>query len=161
MNVICFLSLKDIAENVQFIDWQIIQYASPAIDILYNIFSSTDKELRDKEYDNLLVYYYKSLSRMVKLLGSNPNNLFTFENLKSEMKRCGNFALLMAPMLLQISQANSTEATNMDEMFDKMDKGETKQEFISGFSKEGQQEYNRRINDVLENIFKLGYYREI
>lgn len=98
---------------------------------------------------------------MVKLLGSDPDNLFTFDDLKSEMKRCGNFALVMAPISLQISQADATETTNMDEMFDQMDKGETKQEFISGLSVEGQQEYNRRINDVLEDIFELGYYRNL
>lgn len=160
--ILSYLSftIKDITEDLRFIDWQGIQYASPAIDLLYNIFSSTDKALRVKEYDNMLMCYHKSLAKMVKLLGSDPDNLFTFEDLKRELKRCGNFALLMAPMLIQISQADSSEAPSFDEMFDKMTKGETNQEFITGLSAKGQLQYDQQINGVVEHIIELGFYRK-
>lgn len=98
---------------------------------------------------------------MVKLLGSNPDALFTFDNLKSEMKRCGNFALLMGPMIIEISQANPSEASKLDEMFEKLNKGEAKQELVTGLSEQGQFEFNRRINVMVENIIQLDYYRKI
>lgn len=98
---------------------------------------------------------------MVELLGSNSHELFTFEDLKGEMKRCGNFALLMSPMLIQISQAELSGAPDFDDMFDKMTKGETNQEFITGLSTKGQLQYDQRMNEVLEQIIELGYYRKI
>lgn len=143
-------------------DWQSTRYVSPVIDIVYNLFPSTDKEFRDKEYDNLLKTYHKSLSNTVRLLGSNPDELFTFDDLQSELKKYGNFALLLAPIEIQIGQADSSELTNLDEMFDKMAKGEGRQEFITGLNEKAQSEYNRRLNGVFEDVVdNLGYYRKV
>lgn len=140
--------LKGVAEDVRFLDFQIIFFGSPAIDIFYNIFSSTDKNLRNKEYNNLIELYYESLSKTVKLLGSDPDELFTFENLLSELKRFGVYALLMAPMLLQVSLAHSNEISNMDEMFDKVAEGESTIDLVTSLSNERQSEYDRRLNEV-------------
>lgn len=102
---------------------------------------------------------------MVKLLGSNPNELFTFENLKAELKRCGNYALIMAPILLQISQADSSEITKLDEVFDKATTGaendDDKIDLITGLSDKGQLEFQRRLGDVFTDVIRFGYYRKI
>lgn len=153
-----FPQFQGAAEDIRCLDWQGIQYASPAIDLLYNIFTSTDKALRDKEYDNMLKYYHQSLCETVKSLGSNPDELFTLDNLKDELGKCGNYALIMAPMLLQNSLADSSEITNLDEMFDE---DEFTPELISGLSGQGKLEYDRRLNEVFEDICNLGYYRRI
>lgn len=142
-------------------DWQVIRYGSPAIDLLYNLFTSTDKALRDKEYDNVLHLYHKSLARTIKLLGSNPDELFTFDDLQTEMKRCGNYGLMLAPMLIQISQASSSQVTNLDEMCDKMADGGDAGGLVSGLTENGQAEYERRLNDVLEDVVQLGYYQKL
>lgn len=151
--------MKGAADDIRFLDFQIIFYGSPAIDIFYNIFSSTDKALRDKEYTNLIKLYHESLSKTVKLLGSDPDELFTFENLLSELKRFGVYALLMSPMLLQVSLAHSNEISNMDEMFDKVAEGESKINLVTELSSEGQSEYHRRLNEVFEDVIQLGYYQ--
>lgn len=129
--------------------------------MLYYLFSSTDKSLRDQEYDNLLALYYESLAKTVRLLGSNPDQLFTFENLKDELKRFGNFSLLMVPMIIEVSQAHSNEISKMDEMFNKAADGEGQINLITGLSGTGQQEYDRRINELLENIVNLGYFHQV
>lgn len=103
--------------------------------------------------------YHESLSKTVKLLGSDPEELFSFEDLLSELKRCGVYALLMSPMLLQVSLAHSNEISNMDEMFDKVAEGESKINLVTGLSSEGQSEYDRRLNEVFEDVIKLGYYQ--
>lgn len=154
--------MKDVAEDICLLDWQVIRYASPVIDLLYNIFTSTDQALRDKEYDNLLQLYYKSLSRTIKLLGSNPDELFTFDDLQSELKKYGIYALLMAPMLLQISQADSSDITNLDDMCDKMANGELEENtsLVKTLSETSQLEFERRLAGVVEDILKLGYYHQ-
>lgn len=131
------------------------------MDLLYNLFTTTDKALRDFEYDNLLKGYYESLSKTVRLLGSNPDELFTFENLHDELKICGNYALILAPMLLQITLADSSERTNLDEVFDKAANGEGSIELTSELSAETKKYYEQRLSEVIDDILNLGYYRKV
>lgn len=107
---------------------------------------------------NLIRLYHESLSKTVKLLGSDADKLFTYEDLQGELKRCGVYALMMAPLLLQVMQANSSEIPNIDEEFDKAANGESKIELVKGLSSGGQSEFDRRINEVYEDVIKLGYY---
>lgn len=156
-----FVLLKGSVVDIRILDWQVIRYSSPATDLVYNLFSSTDKALRDKEYDNLIALYHKSLCNTVKLLGSNPDKLFTLDNLKSELKRCGNFALITVPMIMQVSQADSSEITNMDEMIDKTAENGSELHLVTGLSDERQSEFGRRLNEMVEDIVRLGYYHKI
>lgn len=153
--------LQEVAEDIKILDWQVIRYISPAIDLLYNIFTSTDKALRVKEYDNLLETYHNSLSHMMKQLGSNPDELFTLADLKDELKICGNYAFLLAPMLISVSLADSSEISNLDEVSDKIAEGETRHELITGLNDKAQQEYEKRLNDVVDDLIALGYYQKL
>lgn len=150
--------LQHVAEEICFLDWQISHYGSPAIDIVYNIFTSTYKTLRDKEYTNLIKSYYDSLSKTVKLLGSDPHKLFTYEDLSSELKQCGIYALLLCPILLQLTQADSSELSNLDEMCDKAVEDGSQINIVTGLSGKRQSEFDRLINEVFEDVIKLGYY---
>lgn len=146
-----FTLSKGVAEDIRLLDWQVIRYGSPAIDLVTNIFTSTDKSLRDEEYENLLRLYHETLSKTVKLLGSDPNELFTFENLQSEMKRCGVYALLLSPLSIQVSQADASELS------DRRDENG----LVGGLCKKGQLEYERRLNGVFEDVTRLGYFNKI
>lgn len=143
--IFCPSHLKGAAEEIHVLDWATIGYVSPAYDLIHNIFNSTDKALRAKEYDNLIAIYYESLSQTIKLLGSDPDKLFTFENLKEELKRCGNFALIVTPLFTLSAQIQLDES-NADE---------------AGLSENNLMEYDRRINGLLEDVIDLGYYRKI
>ena len=99
------------------------------------------------------------MAKIVKLLGSDPDKLFTYDDLLVELKRCGVYALLMTPILLQISQADSSEIPNMDEMFDKAVEGEGKLDMVTSLSAKGQLECDRRLNEVFEDVINLGYYQ--
>lgn len=155
--------MQGIAEEIQVLDWATIGYVSPAYDLIHNIFNSTDKTLRDNEYNNLITVYYESLSQTVKLLGSYPEQLLTYENLKEELKRFGNFALLVTPLFILSAQIQLNEAnTDDDDMIEENAESKNEADSISGgLSKRNQIEYDRRINGLLENIVNLGYYRKI
>lgn len=75
--------------------------SSLAIDLIYNVISSTDKTLRDKEYDNLINLYHKSLCDTVKLLKRNPKKTFSLDDLSNDLKRCRNFSLITTPMIMK------------------------------------------------------------
>lgn len=96
----------------------------------------------------------------MELLGSNPNEMFTYENLQSELKEYGNFALVMASMLIQISQADSNEIVNLDEISDKMAGGECRQELITDLKEQSKIIYAQRLSDVIEDIIRLDYYKK-
>lgn len=151
--------LKGISEDIRLLDWQILRHISPAFDVLYNIFTSTDKALRDKEYKNLVKLYYDTLAKTVELLGSNPEELFTFEDLQSEFREYGNFVLVLAPVLLSVILADTSEIVNLDEMCDKVAEGTSQQNVINGLKREA--EYEQRLSDVIEDITRLGYYKKL
>lgn len=158
LNNLCLNYLQNVVESIRLVDYQFIQYGSPAIDLHFNIFTSTDKELRDKDYDNMLRWYYESLSKIVKALGSNLDVLFTFDDLKQELKQSGNIIPVLVPMMLEVMQFDSNDV-NLDDAFNKMAEGDHE----SGFrlSEQGQHEYVRRLNELFDDIVRLGYYRNI
>lgn len=153
--------MKGNLTDIQILDYQTIAYVSPAYDIFHNIFNSTDKSLRDAEYDNLLTLYYETLSKTIRTLGSNPDELFTFANLKSELKRFGNYALIMGPLwVLETQQQPGSHEVFTDDMFDKP-VGVKNEPALGSDLRENGQEFARRINELMEDVVRLGYYRKI
>lgn len=127
------------------------------MDLLNCIFSSTNKALRDSEYTNLLKLYYESLSKTIRMLGSNPDNLFTFENLQDEMKGCGNSALFFAPAVIAVSIDG---ILNFKESFDKITNRESEQNSVCDTKTESQLQYSERLEGLLDDIVNFGYYRK-
>lgn len=79
--------------NVYIVDWQMTRYASPICDIVYFIFTSTMKEMRDKHYDDFLKTYHESLSYHLNRLGSDPEKLFPYHIMVEELQRFGKFGM--------------------------------------------------------------------
>lgn len=48
--------------EVRILDFQMARYGPPVLDVLYFIFSCTEKELRDQHYDSFLDIYHSSLA---------------------------------------------------------------------------------------------------
>lgn len=126
------------------------------MDLLYNIFSGTDKELRDEHFDTLLKTYHSSLRKTIQMLGSDPDKLYTFENFQMEMKKFGKFALLTGPMIIQIRVANAKDIRDLDDYSERVEKGE-KSDLLNDYDEETQIAYSKQINDLVEDLFKYGY----
>lgn len=94
------------------------RYASPVVDILHIIFTSTDTQFRAREYHNLIRCYYDSLSSTIRQLGSDPERVFSFDDLQNELKRCGKVAALIAPYMLRVILAQPKDIRNYDQMND-------------------------------------------
>lgn len=143
------------------LDWQYLRYASPAIDLLYYIFCSTDKQTRDAEYFNLLRCYHDALSATVEKLGSNPC-IFTFDNLLDELKKCGNYLIVILPMMIQMMSANPNDFTNMDEMADKVAEGKCEHfDMITKLDESGKRKYDQLLNDCMDDAVRLGYFHPL
>lgn len=117
--------------------------------------SCTDKPLRDREYTNLLKHYHNSLSNIVRKLGSDPEKLFTFEDLECQLKKFGKMAFVIGPLCLQLTLVNPKDVSNLDDVINRSDE---KVDFITGFDPETQIEYDKRINDLFTDLLAFDYY---
>lgn len=147
---------KNKLKSICFLDWQISRYCPPVLDLLYNIFSSTDKQFRKDHYETLLKAYHSSLSEMIKNLGSDPRKLYTFENMESQMRKFGEFALLCGPMIIQLRVAAAKDVGNLDDYSELVEKGE-EPDLINEFSEDTLKEYSTLINDLVTDLVNYGY----
>lgn len=138
------------------LDWQFVRYCSPVIDLLYNIFSSTDKQFREQHYDELLQTYYSSLSKTIQRLESDPNKIFSYEQLQTQLRQFGETALLFAPMLMLVKLVNPEQIKPMNEYANSVEKGE-ETDLINELDEEGQAEFSRLVNDLFDDLVNLGY----
>lgn len=138
------------------IDWQIARYCSPALDLHYYLFSATDHESRAKDYENLLHIYHSSLTDIVQKLGSDPQKLFTFDDLQNQLKKFGKFSLVMSPILIQIMMADAKDVNSMDDLSQKID-GESEETvtLVTGYDADTQIVYNKRILELMNDVVNM------
>lgn len=143
------------------LDWQVIRHCSPVVDLHYNLFTATDKELRDKEYENLLDLYYATLSQNITKMGSDPEKLISRAEFHRQLKRFGNFVLLTAPMIIQIALAKPKDIPNLDELWEQFANGDGETPEWVNFGEEDQEKlYIERIEEVVADVLKYDYFRK-
>lgn len=142
--------------DVCLVDWQIIRFGSPIVDLVYNIFNSTDKEFRQREYHNLLIHYHKQLAAMIRRLGSDPDILYPWSEFQRQQKTFGKYAFLMCPMLLPMIVADVKDIPDMDEVVAKMVNNEDVELISPNFDEETLRKMSKRINDVFIDLVELG-----
>ncbi|XP_075984377.1 uncharacterized protein LOC142982016 [Anticarsia gemmatalis] len=109
----------DIAD-MYLLDFQLVRYASPAIDLVFILYLCMERELRAENLASLLEYYTDELHRRLLQL-SEDDSVFTtslnrdalHELLKEDFKRCGEFALGIALDMFPIMTCDSDEAPNV------------------------------------------------
>lgn len=126
------------------------------LDIVYFLFTSTDKRLRDAHFDEILHIYHDALSAAVRRMGSDPERLFSYNDFQGELKKFGRYGVLIAPMLVQVVTADPTDIPDMDALSEKMANtgNHEAQSFISAKTENA---YNQRISDVIRDAERYGY----
>lgn len=141
--------------NISFLDWQNGRYASPALDILYHVFSSTRKELRDESYTDLLHIYHTSLSETVRKLGSDPDKLFRYSDMIAELKAHGKFALVTGIMVVAYLLAEPDDICDIDDFTSRVASGDEAHAFKSCAA--NSDEYVKVVNDLISDVIAYGY----
>lgn len=100
-------------EQVAFIDWQIVRFASPLADVCYMFCMSTNQQLLESHLEQLLDLYYEALGLRMKIMGcdikkSFPKNVF-LEHFRSYMQ----FGLAMATGGLPIALSEPGDAKSI------------------------------------------------
>lgn len=141
------------------LDWQLSRVSSPAVDISYILFTSTVKSLRDAHLDEFLQVYYTNLAHTIRATGSDPDVLFPEAELQRQLRQFGVHGVLMAPVLIPIIIADSTEIASMDEMAETMESGKEIKRTHTNLSAANAKEFGRRIQDVISDARRLGWLK--
>lgn len=140
------------------LDWQMVGLCSPASDISFFLLSSTDKELRDQYYDELINIYYDELCAIVQRCGSNPSVLFSRKNLNDQLRRFGKEGLTMAPFLLQLMVANESEMVDVESYSVNVEEhGAHETPYFVSFTEQSKRKYIKQLSDVIADCIKYGW----
>ncbi|XP_037302220.1 uncharacterized protein LOC119188433 [Manduca sexta] len=137
---------EDGGVEVKIIDYQTIRGASPVVDLLYFIFSGTDKKFRDQYYEQLLDHYYKELSLAMKRLALNPDEIYSREDFDFEYKTKLPSGLPLAMVMLPLITIDEENAP-------KVDKELNMQSFAVNNTSDILRE---RINGVVDDFIRWG-----
>lgn len=91
-------------------------------------------------------------------MGSDANKLFSFDDLQAQLKNFGSYALIIAPMLLNIITTKPDDIPDLDNLAEEF-KDKSIEEGMKAFLNDSAADkYNARIRDVVQDILRLGYY---
>ncbi|ENN74586.1 hypothetical protein HUJ04_004707 [Dendroctonus ponderosae] len=71
--------------DIKFVDFQVIDYASPVCDLIFFLFSSVPNSVLRYHFDKLLQYYYKEFINTLSLYKVNTKE-FSFESFEEELR---------------------------------------------------------------------------
>ncbi|RZB38642.1 EcKinase, DUF1679, and/or APH domain containing protein, partial [Asbolus verrucosus] len=129
---------KNLPKNVAFLDWQGSRFASPIADLSYFLFTCISQEDLENLND-ILKNYYKSFSHHLERLGSDPDRLYSFDQLLKDWKNYSKYGVMMASLVLKVS------LTDKDEVIDIAQAAEQGQDFTTSFA------YQIKDNTPLKN----------
>ncbi|XP_037301128.1 uncharacterized protein LOC119188455 [Manduca sexta] len=133
--------------EVKIVDYQTIRGASPALDLLYFIFSGTDEKFRAEHYDRLLDHYYNKLSLAMKRLGLNPDEIYSREDFNFEYQTKLPFGLSLAVITLPLVTIDEENAPKVDKDLD-----------INNFVLDNTSDvFSERLNGVVNDFLRWGF----
>lgn len=148
-------------DNVCFVDWQFSNYNSPALDLLYYIFTATGKQLRDEHYNKLIQFYYSTLTQTIELLGSDADQLFPFQVMTDHLKIFGAYTYLIIPLTIDVALADPGDIVHFEEVIQSSSTdavGGKKKNFLNQFGNdETRHAYRKRIVDIAQDLIELNY----
>ncbi|GJQ84391.1 hypothetical protein Trydic_g3868 [Trypoxylus dichotomus] len=131
------------------LDWQLCRYGSPAFDLSYFVFTCTDEILRQRHYDNMIKLYYHSLCQHLADLGSDPEQLFPFEALESELKRASIFGLYMSIMIVRLMMSEVEEIPDLNDI--------DENKAVMDYKSVNDDVYKKRIRGMVLDFERYGY----
>ena len=109
-----FLAQKVNGNKAVMLDFQLARCTSPVLDVSTCIYGCTEKTLWDEHFDKLLKLYYNELSDTITSLGSNPENLYSWNTFMDEVKEQFIFGAIFAMEIIPLSLLDESDAFDLD-----------------------------------------------
>ncbi|XP_067008189.2 uncharacterized protein [Anabrus simplex] len=146
--------------EVKFIDFQIIRYASPAIDISLLLFLNTTSEFRAENEDKLLrIYHQTLLENTATFLGCTTAELLSemsLDKFKTDYARHALHGFLISAMFSRFVFGSEEEC---DRFVETIDNGRCTEDDLETLLPIGGEFVQRRICDMLKDILIRGYFK--
>ncbi|XP_076044985.1 uncharacterized protein LOC143027559 [Oratosquilla oratoria] len=143
---------KDTKEEMMILDWQRVLMMNPVYDVLFFIYTSTYKNLRDSHLHELLKLYYDTF--LQSCFTEHPR--YTFENFCSEFESRMFFGFVMGICMAHfaMAQAEGKQKAILDLVTEAEENGNMKQYFYVKTIKPPQSGRNVTM-DWLQHVFKI------
>lgn len=136
---------------MRLVDYQLLRLTSPVIDIAYFICTSTNPDIHGR-YSNLLHVYYNALATFLTKLGSDPEKLFTFNDLEDQFRQFGKFGLIFSPILVGVMVSDPKDIIDMDSI-----KDDTNADGLAKLNGQTKILLKERMSSVIQLAIKSGW----
>ncbi|XP_014214807.1 uncharacterized protein LOC106643981 [Copidosoma floridanum] len=102
------------------LDFQLARCCSPVLDIVFFIYSCTDKTMRDQHYEDLLKNYYDELIMSMKLLDiPDAESVYPWDLFRKEVKEQSVYGLTFSLEAVPFTMMPEEEAFDLDQIKEK------------------------------------------
>ncbi|KAJ8713719.1 hypothetical protein PYW07_014089 [Mythimna separata] len=126
------------------VDYQLLFYGCPIMDILYFIINSTDKAFRRAHMSNLKDLYHKTMTKFLKYFDIDVNSVYPRHKFEKEFKDKLDYGLIFALIFLPFMFASEDDIPDV-----------TKHD-MSSLSFRVDDKYKSRIQGVIEDYIEWG-----
>uniref|UniRef100_A0ABD2XMK2 CHK kinase-like domain-containing protein n=1 Tax=Trichogramma kaykai TaxID=54128 RepID=A0ABD2XMK2_9HYME len=139
--------------EVLMLDFQLARSASPILDLSFFMYSCTEKTLRDQHFDNWLKMYHDELSRVIALLGSDPQKVYSCATFMNEVQEKFVHGVTYSLESVTFSMLSSDETFDLDAMKDE------KVDIVDVFTLKNieKSEKRKRLTDVISHAVERGF----
>lgn len=93
-------------EDHRLLDFQCCRVSTPAIDLVYTILTGAAGPLRKNHFESLLQLYYRTFAADLKTFGYNPDEVYTYQNLKDDYAHVFPYGVAWAVQHVQLLLRN-------------------------------------------------------
>lgn len=119
--------------------------------------TATSKQLRHQHLPELLEHYYKSLTQTIRLCGSDPEKLFTFDQLQQQLKQFSKFGMFMCPLFLIILVPDLSDLEDLTGYLEDYDANTNDAGTMSKLTGDNKQKLMTRVYDALYDGLRYGW----
>lgn len=139
------------SSDVKFIDFQISQWSSPVVDLIFILFTSCQAQVIVEEGEDLVKLYHSELVKCLETLKC-KKNAPSLEDIQTELKKRGALGVIYMTESLALSKAETGISLSLETLAG--DSEESQQARKELFSSKG---YVKTVNMLLPYMEKMGY----
>ncbi|KAJ8715885.1 hypothetical protein PYW08_013170 [Mythimna loreyi] len=127
------------------IDYQLVCYGCPALDVIFFIFSSTDQKFRRSHMLYLKELYYESLKRFLKYFSLDVSSIYPKTEFERDLKSMMDYGLMTAILMMPLLMASDNDV-------------DITREPLAGLSLNVDDLLKDRLVGIVQDFIEWGYF---
>uniref|UniRef100_A0A1B6MQH4 CHK kinase-like domain-containing protein n=1 Tax=Graphocephala atropunctata TaxID=36148 RepID=A0A1B6MQH4_9HEMI len=141
--------------EIKLLDFQMVRYASPVIDLVYFIWSSASDDVRRHRLDELFLFYVDQLNNNLSRV--NCSERVTYDYVQKEVIRLSHLALGIVTGFVPFTSENSVQ--DLEQFLVKGSEETTYQTYKSYFNRD--QFRNNVLPKIVEQLESAGVFKHL